>query len=228
MEISKDLRHWQPARFPDSRTLEGRFVRLEKLDCSRHGDDLWRVVQGPGSDPKLFDYMLCGPFLDRTEFDSWLTERAAGTDPWAYAVVDQKTGVVHGSLTLRSLVPDHGRAEIGSVIFGAGMQRTPKSTETLYLLAKEAFALGNRRLEWLCGTENARSRRAAQRFGFRLEGIHRQRLILKDKSIDDMFYAMMDHEWPALQRALEAWLAVENFDETGRQKRTLEEFQSLG
>ncbi|OQV13763.1 hypothetical protein BV898_11983 [Hypsibius exemplaris] len=227
MEHANDLRDWQPARLPDSRTLEGRLVCLEKLDCSRHGDGLWTAVQGPGSDPKLFDHMLWGPFPQRAEFDSWLTERAAATDPWAYAVVDQKTGVVHGSVTLPSLVPAHGRAEIGSVIFGSGMQRTPKSTETLYLLAKEAFALGNRRLEWHCGVDNVRSRRAAQRFGFRFEGIHRQRLVLKGNGIDVMFYAILDHEWPGLQRALEAWLAVENFDENERQIRTLEEIRAL-
>ena len=46
-----------------------------------------------------------------------------------------------------------GRIEIGHVAFGAPMQRSPKSTEAVYLLAREAFALGNRRLEWKCNND---------------------------------------------------------------------------
>ena len=35
------LEHWLAAKTPDTRTLEGRFIRLEKLDPTRHGDELW-------------------------------------------------------------------------------------------------------------------------------------------------------------------------------------------
>ncbi|OWA54273.1 hypothetical protein BV898_18682 [Hypsibius exemplaris] len=115
----------------------------------------------------------------REAFDTFLNSRASASDPWAYAVVDQKAGMVRGSLTLLFLVPSHGCAEIGSVIFGAGMQRTPLGTEAVYLLAKEAFALGNRRLEWRCNDLNARSHRAALRFGFRFDGVFRQHQVVK-------------------------------------------------
>ncbi|OQV13761.1 hypothetical protein BV898_11981 [Hypsibius exemplaris] len=72
-----EIPNWRPATLPDSRTLEGRFVRLEKLLPARHGDSLWAAVQGPGSNPNLFHFMLSGgPFADRSAFDVWLEQRA--------------------------------------------------------------------------------------------------------------------------------------------------------
>ena len=37
------------------------------------------------------------------------------------------------------------------------------------------------------------------------------------------FTAAIDAEWPALQSAFETWLAPENFDSNGQQKRRLAE-----
>ena len=216
--------HWQPATLPDKSPLQGRFIRLEKLDPARHGDDLWAALQGPTSDPALWDYLPYGPFFERSEFDAWLSRHAADIDPWFYSVVDQQTGVVDGYLSLMSIVPAHGRIEIGHVMFGAAMQRTPKGTETIYLLAKAAFALGNRRLEWKCDDGNQRSKRAAERFGFTFEGTFRQHMVIKDRNRDTTWYSITDNEWPALQAAFEGWLAVDNFRD-GQQVRTLESFR---
>ena len=114
--------------------------------------------------------------------------------------------------------------EIGHVTFGAAMQRTPKGTETIYLLAKAAFALGNRRLEWKCNDDNQRSKRAAERFGFTFEGTFRQHMVIKDRNRDTTWYSITDNEWLALQAAFESWLAVDNFRD-GQQVRTLESFR---
>ena len=75
------LEHWLAARTPDTRTLEGRFIRLEKLDPARHGDELWLALQGPKADPKLWDYLPYGPFNERPAFDAWLHNHAASRDP---------------------------------------------------------------------------------------------------------------------------------------------------
>ncbi|MBI6854458.1 GNAT family N-acetyltransferase [Pseudomonas cichorii] len=215
---------WQPASLPGDKTLEGRFIRLEKLDPARHGDDLWRVLNGPDSDPKLWDYLPYGPFNEREAFDAWLQRHASDTDPWFYSVVDQNTGVTEGVLSLMSIVAAHGRIEIGHVTFGGSMQRTPKGTEAIYLLAKEAFALGNRRLEWKCNASNARSKRAADRFGFSYEGLFRQHMVVKGVNRDTAWYSIIDSEWPELQKAFEAWLAVDNFKD-GQQVKGLEAFR---
>ena len=224
--MSNDQLHWQPANLPNSKTLEGRFIRLEKLDTARHGDALWTALEGPNSDPKLWDYLPYGPFDQREEFNAWLARHAADTDPWFYAIVDQATGAVDGILSLMSIVPAHGRIEIGHVTFGAAMQRTPKGTEAIYLLAKESFALGNRRLEWKCNGDNARSKRAADRFGFTYEGTFRQHMVVKGVNRNTAWYSIIDSEWPELQKAFEGWLAADNF-EGGQQIKGLEAFRSV-
>ena len=117
-----------------------------------------------------------------------------------------------------SIVPDHGRIEIGHIAFGAPMQRTPRSTEAVYLLAKLSFDLGNRRLEWKCNNANARSKRAAQRFGFVFEGVFRKHLVVKDHNRDTAWYSITDDEWPQVAAGFERWLSTEN-QRRGRHER---------
>lgn len=219
-----DLTHWQPAKLPDTRTLQGRFIRLEKLNAARHGNGLWEALEGPAADRKLWDYLFVGPFPERSAFDDYLAGLEDSTDPWFYTVIDQQTGAIDGFLSLMSIVPSAGRIEIGHVTFGASMQRTPKATEAVYLLAKESFALGNRRLEWKCNADNARSKRAAERFGFSFEGTFRQHAVFKGQNRNTAWYSIIDSEWPAVQQGFEAWLAVDNFRE-GQQIRTLEQLR---
>ncbi|HEX8590915.1 GNAT family protein [Pseudomonas sp.] len=219
-----DLTHWQPAKLPDTRTLQGRFIRLEKLNAARHGNGLWEALEGPAADRKLWDYLFVGPFRERSAFDDYLAGLEVSTDPWFYTVIDQQTGAIDGFLSLMSIVPSAGRIEIGHVTFGASMQRTPKATEAVYLLAKESFALGNRRLEWKCNADNARSKRAAERFGFSFEGTFRQHAVCKGQNRNTAWYSILDSEWPAAQQGFEAWLTVDNFRE-GQQIRTLEQLR---
>lgn len=215
-----NLEHWQSAKLPDNRTLNGRFIRLEKLDAVLHADGLWTALEGPGADPKLWDYLAVGPFPERSAFDEYLVSLQASTDPWFYTVIDQQSGAIDGFLGLMSIVPSAGRIEIGHVTFGASMQRTPKSTEAVYLLAKESFALGNRRLEWKCNADNARSMSAAERFGFSFEGTFRQHMVVKGKNRNTAWFSILDSEWPALEQAFQAWLSVDNFKD-GQQIKTL-------
>ncbi|WP_285422870.1 GNAT family N-acetyltransferase [Pseudomonas sp. efr-133-TYG-103a] len=220
-----NLEHWQSAKLPDARTLNGRFIRLEKLDAARHGDGLWAALQGPGSDAKLWDYLAVGPFAERAAFGDYLSGLQSSTDPWFYTVIDQETGTIDGFLSLMSIVPTQGRIEIGHVTFGASMQRTPKGTEAIYLLAKESFALGNRRLEWKCNADNARSMKAAQRFGFTFEGTFRQHMVVKGANRNTAWFSIIDSEWPALGKAFKAWLDVDNFKD-GEQINTLAQLRS--
>jgi RimJ/RimL family protein N-acetyltransferase len=219
-----DLNHWQSAKLPDTRTLQGRFIRLEKLNAARHGDGLWEALEGPAADPRLWDYLFVGPFPERNAFDDYLAGLEDSVDPWFYTVVDQQTGNIDGFLALMSVVPSAGRIEIGHVTFGASMQRTPKATEAVYLLARESFALGNRRLEWKCNADNARSKRAAERFGFTFEGTFRQHAVSKGQNRNTAWYSIIDSEWPNVERAFDAWLCVENFD-SGQQVRKLEDLR---
>ena len=224
--MPEDLQHWHPAKTPDSRTLEGQYIRLEKLDPARHSDELWLAFQGPDSDPALWDYLPYGPFAEREAFDAWLQNNAASRDPHFYTVIDLKTGQAQGTISLMCIVPDHGRIEIGHVTFGAPMQRSPKSTEAVYLLAKEAFALGNRRLEWKCNNDNARSKRTAVRLGYTYEGVFRQHMVVKGKNRDTTWYSIISTEWPPIAAGFEKWLALDNQPESG-QIKSLEECRSV-
>ncbi|TMC73911.1 MAG: GNAT family N-acetyltransferase, partial [Chloroflexi bacterium] len=101
-------------------------------------------------------------------------------------------------------------------------QRTRKATEAIFLLAGHAFDdLGYRRLEWKCDSLNEPSRRAAERFGFVYEGVFRQHMVVKGRNRDTAWFSMTDGEWPVRRTAFKAWLSPENFDENGRQRRSL-------
>ncbi|MGN8344064.1 GNAT family N-acetyltransferase [Pseudomonas sp. SMV71] len=223
--MSISLADWKGVPAPTTRLIEGRFIRLEKLDPARHADGLWHALEGPGADPKLWDYLPYGPFSERKAFNAWLDNHAAHLDPYFFTVIDRANEQVQGILSLMSIVPAQGRIEIGHVTFGAPMQRSPKSTEAVYLLAKEAFALGYRRLEWKCNNANARSRYAAERLGFTFEGVFRQHMVVKGQNRDTAWYSMLDSEWPALGAAFERWLSDENQREGG-QVRSLAECRS--
>jgi RimJ/RimL family protein N-acetyltransferase len=211
----------RPAIRPDRRVLEGRFVRLEPLDPDRHGRDLWEESHGPGRDA-IWTYLFEAPFGDEGAFLAHLRAKAASSDPLFIAVVRQSDGRALGYQTLMRIEPVHRVIEVGNVMYGAGLQRTPASTEAQFLFMRHVFDdLGYRRYEWKCNALNAPSRRAADRLGFTFEGVFRQHMIVRGRNRDTAWYAILDTEWPARRAAFEAWLAPSNFDSEGRQKRSL-------
>ncbi|MDR0187489.1 GNAT family protein [Pseudomonas yamanorum] len=220
--MTTSLADWKGVPAPTVTVIEGRFIRLEKLNPARHGDDLFNALQGPGADPKLWDYLPYGPFPERAAFDAWLNNHASHSDPYFFSVIDKASGDVQGILSLMSIVPEQGRIEIGHVTFGAPMQRSPKSTEAVYLLAKHSFELGNRRLEWKCNDANARSKNAAERLGFSFEGVFRQHTVVKGRNRDTAWYSILDGEWPPIGAGFERWLSDENQAGSGQLKTLVE------
>jgi RimJ/RimL family protein N-acetyltransferase len=201
---------------PRSVTLAGRFGRVEKLEAG-HAGDLWEAVK---DDDTLWAYMGYGPFADAAAFERWVEERTKLTDPYSYAVL--RDGRAVGIVTLMEIRPAMRVIEVGHIVYGTPLQRTPLATEAQYLLARYAFeTLGYRRYEWKCNALNAPSRRAALRFGFTFEGLFRQHMIVKGRNRDTAWYSMLDSEWPARKAAFERWLAPENFDAQGRQRLSL-------
>jgi RimJ/RimL family protein N-acetyltransferase len=208
------------ARPPAREPLDGERVRLEPLDAGAHADDLFAAALA--GDPELWTYLPYGPFEDVDAMREHIAAQAASEDPGFYAVVDRGTGRAAGVVSFLRIEPAHGVIEIGHIWFGASLQRTPGATEAIYLLSRAAFdALGNRRLEWKCDASNARSRRAAERFGFTFEGVFRQHMLVKGRNRDTAWFSLLDTEWPAARAAYEAWLAAGNFDADGRQRHSL-------
>jgi hypothetical protein len=92
-------------------------------------------------------------------------------------------------------------------------------------MMRRAFdELGYRRYEWKCNSLNAPSVAAAKRLGFTFEGTFRQAMVVKGRNRDTTWLSILDSEWPAQRRAFERWLAPENFDAQGQQRRSLGEF----
>jgi RimJ/RimL family protein N-acetyltransferase len=216
-----DLSHWQGVPRPERITLEGRYARLEPLDPARHGADLLTSAHEPGAEDR-FRYLFDAVPDDLAAFMPWLEKSAASADPMFFAVIDRRTGRAEGRQTLMRIDSAHGVIEIGNILWGPAIARSRVTTEALYLFATYVFdTLGYRRFEWKCHNLNEPSKRAAQRFGFVLEGIFRQHLVVKGQNRDTAWFAMIDADWPRLKAGYEAWLAPENFDEAGRQKRKL-------
>ena len=211
--------NWHGAKPPRREALEGASVRLEPMDAQRHGDDLFAAAAGAD---ETWRYLHYGPFAGKDEFMRWLDERAAMADPLAFAIIDRSARAATGIATFMSMVPEHGVIEIGHIWLSPRLQKSRQATEAIFLMARHAFDdLGNRRLEWKCSDENAGSKRAALRFGFTFEGLFRHHRVDKGRNRDTAWFSIIDSEWPACRAAFEAWLANENFDAAGRQRRSL-------
>jgi hypothetical protein len=107
------------------------------------------------------------------------------------------------------------------------LQGTVAGTEALYLMMAWAFEAGYRRFEWKCNAHNLASRRAAQRLGFRFEGVFRQADVVKGRNRDTAWFGAIDSEWPALKEAYAAWLSPSNIDTEGRQRESLGDMTRL-
>lgn len=207
----------------DAGLLSGRTVDLERLDVARHAPGLWAAI---GSRDDLWTWIPSGPFPTIEDFTAWLADRSQRPTQSLYAVIDKTDpqGPVPAALYMAlSINPDAGTTEVG-LNLGPAVTRRVGGTEAFRLLAGDIFSRGYRRLEWRCSPENVASSKAAARFGFTLEGTLRQTYWLKGGNWDTEVHAILDHEWPAIAARLDAWLAPDNFDGVGEQKRALSDF----
>ncbi|MGD2042527.1 MAG: GNAT family protein [Acidimicrobiia bacterium] len=219
--IGARLTGWSAPPLPGPTPLDGRTVALEPLSSEDHGDDLWgELSSAPES---LWTYMTFGPFPDRTDFRETI-DSILGLEDWrVYAFL--VGGRPKGFAAYLRINPPDGVIEIGSIVFSPAMQRTTAATESIYLMLRHAFELGYRRCEWKCDALNQPSRQAADRLGFTYEGIFRQATHYKGRNRDTAWYAIIDTDWPVLDRAFQKWLSPENFDADGQQIRTLKEMR---
>ncbi len=209
---------------PEHKVLHGDYCALEPLDASRHADDLFAASHGQPGQEHLWDWLPAGPFPDFGSFEKWISGCATSSDPLFFAIRDKRTGCVTGMASYLNIHPSPGSIEIGHIMFGSPLQKTPAATEALFLMMDYAMSdLGYRRLEWKCNALNGPSRKAANRLGFRYEGTFYQHLIVKGHNRDTAWYSILDSEWPRLRPNFEQWLAAANFDEAGKQRVQLSE-----
>jgi RimJ/RimL family protein N-acetyltransferase len=144
----------------------------------------------------------------------------------AHAIVTGDAGAAVGVASYLAIDTENGTIEVGAINYSPPLQKRPAATEAMYLLMRRVFdELGYRRYEWKCDSLNAPSRAAAERLGFRYEGLFRQAVVYKGRSRDTAWYSVIDSEWPILRAAFERWLDPSNFDAEGRQRAGLASFR---
>lgn len=207
----------QPAKGPPQRVpLEGTYVRLEPIG-PQHVAGLYAAASS-GDGQERFTYLFENAPESEADIAAWVQRVASSTDPLVFAVVDKATGRAEGRQQLMRIVPEHGVIEVGGIYWGPNMARSRLATEALFLHARYVFdELGYRRFEWKCNDRNGPSKAAAERFGFKFEGVFRQHMIQKGENRDTAWFAMVDGDWPRLKAGYERWLAPENFDAQGQQ-----------
>lgn len=220
--VADAMPDWSGAQILSRMPLFGRFCRLEPLNATRHAADLFDAyAQGDDGD---WTWLASSRPESVEATRHWLLGKIADDALVPYAVVDIRTERAVGVVSYMAIDRAMGSVEIGHVTWSRSMKNSPLGTETLWLLLKNGFAHDYRRLEWKCDSMNIASRRAAERLGFVWEGRLRQRMIRKGRNRDSDILSMIDSEWPARDAQLRAWLAADNFDEHGRQKKRLEAF----
>lgn len=224
--IGPALDNWTPRSRPLRTTMTGRFCKLEPMMPERHAKQLFEAFSRDEAGQN-WTYLFSEPFTEQAVFDQYLLETCCGDDPLFYTVIDQSTGLAVGIAALMRIDPAMGGIEVGHINFSPLMQRTPVSSEAIFLMMQRVFdELGYRRFEWKCDNNNAPSKRAAERFGFTFEGIFRQAVVYKQRSRDTAWFSIIDQEWPEIKSMFEGWLAADNFDEQGRQKQSLKDFRT--
>jgi RimJ/RimL family protein N-acetyltransferase len=211
---------WQPPPRPPRAPMEGRYCRLEPADPASHAADL-HGANALDAGGRMWTYLPYGPFADLGAYRSWLTSVSSGEDPLFFAIVDRATGKAAGMASYLRIDPGNGSIEVGHIAYSPLLQRTAAATEAMYLMMRWAFTAGYRRYEWKCNALNAPSRTAALRLGLSYEGVFRQATIVRGRNRDTAWYAAIDAEWPALDRAYGRWLDPGNFDAAGRQRQSL-------
>lgn len=219
--VGSPVADWAPRPAPPRTPMEGRFCRLEMLDPARHAQELFAANQ-LDRDGRNWTYLSVDAFADLPSYRAWLDKAASGSDPLFHAIIDNATGKAVGVATFMRIDPANGVIEVGNINYSPLLQRKPAATEAMFLMMRRVFdELGYRRYEWKCDSLNAPSRAAALRLGFRFEGIFRQAVVYKGRNRDTAWFSIIDKEWPALRAAYEQWLAPENFDSSGTQRRKL-------
>jgi RimJ/RimL family protein N-acetyltransferase len=220
------LADWKPLPRPSAVSLRGRTVLLEPLDAERHAAALWQAIRGHDD---LWTWMADGPFASEAEFRQFIEKKLAAQDAVFLAIVPIETQHAQGFASWMRMDAANGVAEVGNILLAPALQRTTAATEAMFLMASHIFdTLGYRRYEWKCNAENAPSRRAAERLGFRFEGVFRQHMVVKGRNRDTAWFSMLDHEWPARKQAFERWLDPANFPAGERQNLSLQGFSRLG
>lgn len=237
--LGADLEGWTPPPLPPYTTIVGQHCKLEPLDARAHAQSLFEELR---HDPHglTFTYtgingLIAAPTMQQVI--QWLSRGEA--QGFVYAIMipakldsnnnGEEDWRAVGTLQHQSIQPEIGVASVGFVVHTPKLRGTIAGTEAHAMALRRLFDCGYRRVEWGCDSNNSASRRFALRLGFQPEGelrLTRGVIDPADPVSGNRHYSILDFQWPAVDAALQAWLAPSNFTD-GVQHRRLEEFRRL-
>jgi RimJ/RimL family protein N-acetyltransferase len=212
------VENWVEPVWPAGDRLCGTHVELHLLNRKDHAADLFIAFDKADA---LWTYLPYGPFDTANDYGDWIDLKVDGKDPILYAIIDKLSQKAMGVASYLRINPSAGSIEVGHICLSPQLQKTKAASEAMFLMMQWAFDAGYRRYEWKCDALNLPSRQAAARLGLSYEGVFRQMSIVKGRNRDTAWFAAVDGEWPQLRDAFNAWLAAENFMQTGQQLASL-------
>lgn len=184
-------------QWPPSRTLEGRFIRLEPLTLE-HAPGLFAAA-----DPETFQYMIWTPEPWAVEgFEEYVRRRHETGVP--FAVVDKSSGKVLGSSSFLEPREEHRAVEIGHTWYAPDARGTVVNPEAKLLMLGYAFDdLDCVRVQLKCDDRNERSKAAILKLGAKPEGVFRNQIILSDgHRRRTAYFSIIPEEWGEVRAGL--------------------------
>lgn len=195
----------QPGAWTTPPKLQGVHVGLESL-AAGHADGL-RASLGDGELSQCWYTSVPSPDDVDAWIDTALAMQARG-DAWPFAVLDAQ-GQVVGSTRYYDMDASIPRVQIGYTFYVPQAQRTGINTEAKLLLLGHAFeVLGCIAVGFETSWFNHASRAAIARLGAKQDGVLRSHRRHADGSVrDTVAFSIIESEWPAVKRNLQARLA---------------------
>lgn len=179
MTVSKDLNFCFPVR-----ELSNDRVKMTPFKASIHSSSICSILS---AHPELWAHMSTGPYQTVQDFDTNFLEAVVHRDTGVvlFAIIDKTKppsaadgeGELAGMMSYMNSSSVNLCTEIGYIIILPSYQRTHVNSNAVGLLLQYALklpsqgGLGLRRVQWQCSSMNARSIRAAERLGFKKEGV---------------------------------------------------------
>jgi len=213
--------NFRSAKFPSKKRLVGKYSILAPLNFKKHTDELFKNFSLDKTNT-LWTYMPYGPFKNLSSFKNYLKKHCLNKEPFFYAIYSKKLKSFCGLASYLRIKPKIGTIEVGWITYAQNLQRTVEATEAMYLMMKNVFEnLGYRRYEWKCDNLNQKSKKSAQRLGFKFEGVFRQATIYKKRNRDSAWFSIIDKEWKQCKNKFQRYLKRSNFDNNLREYKKL-------
>jgi RimJ/RimL family protein N-acetyltransferase len=187
--------------FVEPVTLAARGVELVPLALDHEAG--LRAAAADGALWQLRVTSVPEPVQTRAYIETALAARQAG-ERFAFAVVDQASGIVLGTSSYHDILPAVRRVEIGYTWYAARCQRTHVNTTCKLLMLTHAFeALDCQVVGWRTDNFNFASQAAIERLGAKKDGVIRGHALRRDGTIrDTVMYSLRAGEWPEAKAQL--------------------------